>query len=83
MILAVMWIVGSSAQKLQHLLREERAHFKKLRKDNKLTINTLKTGLIFIAFEQKLREVAETCCIHIVVYMYSPVSLSLVTRVLH
>ena len=50
---------------LLHLLRDEITLLEKWMWDNKLTLNTLKTEFILISSIPKLREIEETCCIHI------------------
>ena len=60
-----MWVASDSVPELLHLLGDEIALLEKWMWDNKLTLNTLKTELILISSIPKLREIEETCCIHI------------------
>ena len=60
-----MWVASDSVPELLHLLRNEITLLEKWIWDNKLTLNTLKTEFILISSKPKLREIEETCCIHI------------------
>ena len=61
----MMWAASDSVPELLPQLRDEITLLKKWKWDNKLTLNTLKTEFILISSIQKLREIEETCCIHI------------------
>ena len=60
-----MWVASDSVPELLHLLRGEITLLEKWMWDNKLTLNTLKTEFILMSSIPKLREIEETCCIHI------------------
>ena len=60
-----MWVASDSVPELPHLLRDQITLLEKWMRDNKLTLNTLKTQFILISSIPKLREIEETCCIHI------------------
>ena len=62
-----MWFASDSVPGLLHLLRNEIILLEKWMRDNKLTLNTLKTEFLlsYHPLLPKLRKIEETCCIHI------------------
>ena len=61
----IMWVASDIVPERLHLLRDEITLLEKWMWDNKLTLNTLKTEFILKSSIPKLREIEETCCIHI------------------